>query len=624
MKRTIFVLWICALLLCGCGPNTLARDATAPPEETASTTPVISGYYDRESAIEQSTDGAVRCYPLIGLDCTGVMPLKENILAFSCTENTTTLTLLSGENLYPTASMALDFMLTPSSSSLRSFPGGFSFYDEATRETVLVDETLQQLRRISAPEDLMGVPLLSTDCCTLYYCTADSVRALDLEAQISRCLRETSYPFQCLEGLWIDDAVLECYTSTETGSQTLFLSTETGQLLGSAGNDLTFSASAERYYAAKWSEPVNQYLFGSLDSSTQVLNPAGDIWDLNFVPDSHGAVALSMTDSGQISLEFYDFRTGFRTSRISIATEYFPWDYFTAIDGRIGFLNYDPEYGCNVLYLWDTSMTLTGDDTIYTDTYYTRESPDHQELAECALYAQQIGEKYGIEILIYKDAAAVQPWDYDLEYEHLPGVLNRELELLDEHLSNYPDGFLAALAGRYNGLKICIVRSLTGSAESGSLDSADGIQFMENYTAYVALAAPMNTEYALYHELCHLIDTVVLTESGAYDRWEELNPSGFAYDYDYVANATRNSSAYLQDSSRYFIDNYSMSYPKEDRARIMEYAMTEGNESYFQSPTMQAKLKLLCEGIREAFDLEKSPETFLWEQYLNVSLAYNK
>ena len=91
---------------------------------------------------------------------------------------------------------------------------------------------------------------------------------------------------------------------------------------------------------------------------------------------------------------------------------------------------------------------------------------------------------------------------------------------------------------------------------------------MDGYTACIALTASANTEYALYHELCHLIDTVVLTESGAYDRWDELNPDGFSYDYDYIANASRDSSAYLQDSRRYFIDNYSMSYPKIGRAHV--------------------------------------------------------
>ena len=202
------------------------------------------------------------------------------------------------------------------------------------------------------------------------------------------------------------------------------------------------------------------------------------------------------------------------------------------------------------------------------------------------------------------------------------GVLHRELELLDKNLSRYPEGFLSTLADRFDGITICIVRSLTGTAEAGSLESADGIQFLNGYRAYIALAAPYNTEYALYHELCHLIDTVVITESGAYDRWDELNPKGFAYDFDYIANQIRDGSAWLQDSNRSFIDTYSMSFPKEDRARIMEYAMTDGNAFYFRSTTMQAKLLLLCQGIREAFGLRKSPETFLWEQYLNMSLAY--
>ena len=81
---------------------------------------------------------------------------------------------------------------------------------------------------------------------------------------------------------------------------------------------------------------------------------------------------------------------------------------------------------------------------------------------------------------------------------------------------------------------------------------------------------------------------------------------------------------YLQPGKEAFIDSYSMSFPGEDRARIMEYAMTPGNEERFQSPTMQAKLKKLSQGIREAFGLRKSPEEFLWEQYLQESLAYKK
>ena len=58
-----------------------------------------------------------------------------------------------------------------------------------------------------------------------------------------------------------------------------------------------------------------------------------------------------------------------------------------------------------------------------------------------------------------------------------------------------------------------------------------------------------------------------------------------------------------------------MSFPREDRARILEYAMTPGNEAVFASETMQRKLATLCQGIRQAFDLE-ADQICLWEQYL--------
>jgi len=48
----------------------------------------------------------------------------------------------------------------------------------------------------------------------------------------------------------------------------------------------------------------------------------------------------------------------------------------------------------------------------------------------------------------------------------------------------------------------------------------------------------------------------------------------------------------------------------------------DGNESYFESEAMQKKLRQLCLGIREAFDLKKSVEVFRWEQYLNKPLNH--
>ena len=67
-----------------------------------------------------------------------------------------------------------------------------------------------------------------------------------------------------------------------------------------------------------------------------------------------------------------------------------------------------------------------------------------------------------------------------------------------------------------------------------------------------------------------------------------------------------------------------MTYAKEDRARIFEYAMLEGSEELFASETMQKKLHQLCYCIRDAYGLRKSELTYPWEQYLEKPLAYTK
>ena len=616
MNRILPML-LCLLLFCGC-------TAAPPPETSPAEAPTVTepvGLYDPNSPLEVSTNGALLCYPLGDTETSGFLALDDTIILFACTPNSTRLTALAGDDLIPTAQLDLNFDLFPEDACLNRWERGFSFYDPAARETVVLDTSLREVSRIAAPAGLVERPVLSYDRTTLYYCTATALRALDLETGISRILKEMSYDHQGISHLLLDDTVLSCPVSSDDSWQMLYLSTQTGEILAQREDMISVHTGKNHYFASVPDGSTLSHVFGSSEGSPRALKLREEDSNTYFLPESYGLVAMPMPEGTSLTLEYYDLESCLRTSSVTLTTEYYPWSFQDAPGGKIWFLNYEPDYGCTVLYLWDPARSPTGDSQFYGGIHHTRAEPDLEGLDACQRYADQIGDTYGIEVLIYKDAARVQPWDYDIEPEHLVGVIQRELELLDRNLSRYPEGFLETLSQRFEGISICIVRSLTGTAESGSLDSADGIQFMDGYRACIALAAASNTEYALYHEMCHLIDTVVITESGAYDRWEELNPRDFDYDYDYITNKNRDGSAYLQEINRSFIDTYSMSFPKEDRARIMEYAMTAGNEEYFRSTTMQSKLKLLCEGIREAFKLKKSPETFLWEQYLNTSLA---
>ena len=52
----------------------------------------------------------------------------------------------------------------------------------------------------------------------------------------------------------------------------------------------------------------------------------------------------------------------------------------------------------------------------------------------------------------------------------------------------------------------------------------------------------------------------------------------------------------------------------------MDYAMLEGFGRCFESETMQNKLRKLCLGIRQAFDLKAYGDVLPWEQYLQEPL----
>ena len=271
--------------------------------------------------------------------------------------------------------------------------------------------------------------------------------------------------------------------------------------------------------------------------------------------------------------------------------------------------------GRTCIAVWEYSLSPVQEDTIYS---YPR--PD-TGLSSAKEKASQLSSTYGITILV-GEAAALENRDYILEAETREPMLLHTLDRLEAALSRYPEGFFVTTAGgtASGRITLCITRSIQGSPMSGRLESFSGCQFWEEENAYMAIACGSYVEEVFHREFFHVMDNFILSRSKAYYEWEKLNPKGFAYDYDYALNATRDGSEYLEDTTRSFIDTFSMSFPKEDRARVMEYACMPGNEPYFISDTMQKKLRAMCEGIREAYDLEAYSEPLLWEQYLEFPI----
>jgi hypothetical protein len=251
------------------------------------------------------------------------------------------------------------------------------------------------------------------------------------------------------------------------------------------------------------------------------------------------------------------------------------------------------------------------------------ENPDFEGLTQCRATAREISEKYDVNILLWTDATAVQPWDYTLIAEYQVPLIRRCLSELDEILSNYPADFLqdVAVSSGSGVLNICLVREIRGNPDSGALESAAGLQFWDSEgDAYLAITPGADMAQHLHHELFHVIDSRVLSSCDAYDNWSKLNPPDFQYDPQAATHGSQQAQGLISGENRHFIDLYAMHSPKEDRARIWEYALLPRQEDIFSAPPMQSKLRQLCIGIRQAFDLKEMSQSYLWEQYLSTPL----
>ncbi len=616
MKRLIGLVLL-ALLLCGCTANPQA-ETTVPPVETTNvqepTEP--AGIYLPGSDVEAMTQGTVLCYVPEEASLYGMRGIGDDLILFSGTEETT-LTRVTGENLYTIAQTTLNCRIEPEDSSFQLSDNGITYYDESTREVVFLDNDLKEVSRLPMRSDMTGKPVLSSNRKLVFYCTAEALRIHDTETGLDRLLKEMKYEGQTVTDILLSDNVLRCDITGQNGQQeTLFLSAHTGEELGRKAGILSMCDGQGSYYAQVPEGIISVLIYAQNNGPLMMLNPQ-DSHAPRWALEECNAVLTASISPDKGTLDYYDLNSGLRTASVEIPGGFEP-RYVRARETQVFLMGYDQQLDRPVICRWNTTGCETADETVYTSPRYTAKNPNPEGMARCAEYAQQIGSIHGVNILFGAEAVERMPWDYDLEQEYMAPVILEQLAKLEICLQHFPEGFFTQISGQIN---ICIVRSITGSAQSGTLDTASGIQFWDGEQAQVVLAAGESLSQSFWHEIFHVIDSKVLSDTRVYYYWRNLNPEGVHYFEDYTSYLTADLEQYLQDENRAFIDAYSLCYAKEDRARIMEYACMEGCESYFTSEIMQEKLTTLCKGIREAFGLEKVQDSFLWEQYLHTPLT---
>lgn len=593
--RKLFVIVLACLLLAGCGAAP-AADVAEPDSTPAaeSSQPEAVGLYDPDSQVEAQTGGAVRVYPLGDGQYSGVIPMGQRLLVVSSEGD---ITMLEGDAGQIVATKATDLSSNWSEMELRANDQSVGYYAQESREVVILDAILQEVRRVSLPEGIQGKPAIHLRQDEVFYCVENEIRALNIQTGISRLVRSHSCVSQELVGSYFDDTVLGCRIVDSQGVESIvYLYVENGQVVNVDKTLGDLQTYGQTYFGVRTDDTTTQTLFGNADGETMCLHVEG----MNVTPAlALGGAVDYDTVNQSLEVEFYDFESGKRTAQVTLDGVATP-KVVVADESYVWLL-------CDqVLYRWDLEASAVSEDTVYTGALYTAASPDTEGLAQCKARAEELGQTYGITIRIWEDA--VSP-GYAVQTEYQVSVIRDALDQLEATLSQLPEGFLDTTGN----IQVDLVRSVEADR--------DAVQYWSGSQCCVIVPCQEAQKYFVWG-LAYAVDARVLGNSRDFDFWDDLNPRGFEYTYDYKENAAREDvQEYLEGEDRAFVDQIAMSFPTEDRARIFAAAVMPGNASVFEPDTMQEKLELLCEAIREAFDLEDSTQIFPWEQYLEKPLA---
>lgn len=592
MKRMAIILLAC-LLLSACGTD----GAESGPTE--STGPEETGLYIPNSAVEQQTEGAVRVYSLDEINCTGLFDLGNKLLLVSDDRE---MILFDKELCRVSAELKVESALSASNACFAVADTGIAYYDEDTKQVIRLNPQLQKSAEYSLPEDMVGTPAVSLGTQEIYYRTEQELRAINMHAGISRLLWKFGSGDLEITGIFFEGKVLGCRFTDDTGaSKNLYLSTQTGQTLSDDQLLYGLQTWENTYFAQRQDGQVAQRIFGTMDAEAKSLNLDSEAGKLVAVLPLNGVVSY-IAGEDDLQMKFYDLSSGKHTAAVTLMGVADPQMWHS--DGQyLWIVAYQNEK--QVLYRWDLKKSPVEDETVCTGPLYTAKSPDTAGLAALQQRVDSMNKKYGVQITIWQDAI-VQTGGYTLVGEHQVQPISRMLDQLEQTLALFPTGFLKQTV-KAGDVRIGLVRSI---------DGIDHVQFWSEGDCNVLVSLTADVQTAFFRGLAYGVDSFVMGNSRDFDTWKELNPTGFVYG--------QVDNAYLEGENRAFVDADSMVNVYEDRSRMIACAMQPGNEALFTTQIMQNKLLRICKGIREAYGLEKSKDTYFWEQYLNQSLAYTK
>ena len=241
--------------------------------------------------------------------------------------------------------------------------------------------------------------------------------------------------------------------------------------------------------------------------------------------------------------------------------------------------------------------------------------------------AKLMEKTYGIEILIGPEVPE------QIDYYHVepcmePDEVNNTLDSLDNILKLYPADFFQQLSySNMDNLCVYLSGSITSSNDDAVVDPSGFVSSRGNHNIMVLdTYYAWDWNYTVNHEMSHLIDRrldfySICNPKALYSEstWATYNNDGFDYLYSYVDYS---GNGLYENYSDYFIDDYGITYPTEDRAEVFGIAMSRYIDSEgYDNPIVtnkyvKAKLDYYSKCIRDGFDSRSWDQALPWESFL--------
>ena len=566
MKRLLALLLILTLLA-GCVANVPSEPTqAAEPSMDPATDPPAPTLHAPDSVVEQQTHGAVRSYPLNAY-CDGMILMGDRVILYYLGEQMT-VKAYSGDDLALDMVTTYHIAIPANANGVQTTQQEIFYFDPVTNTVVILNAQLREKHRVELPDGIQGSPVVNRAMDTVYYCTAEGIRSLDLNTGIAHMLRAQEDYSGILMGACFDGDLLMCATTQQDGTMAMeFISTQTGLQIDKDPALRWIKTLEDQFFLMRY-EGGEQYLFGqrTQEELFEYLPPEGDAVTLAAL--ELGGVLRIVQQDNSVVMELFDLESGLQSASVTMEGLEHLRNVVPDPRGYIWFLD------DNALYRWNVQESVVTDDTVHTAPWYTEGDPNEAGLDRCRYDAQMLGQRYDLEIRIWKDAV-LTPWEKMIP-DFRVDVFETALEEMEAVFGLFPEGMLSNLGTICDSGKV----SISIMADTGT---EQGQQTWLNGNAYIAVEAGETLRTELLRTLYRVMDTYVLGQNSMLDEWDAEKP--------------------VEDRIQYFLE-----------------ALTPENHSFFESWSNQNKLRTLCRAIRSAFNLRDHEENLPWEQYLEEPL----